>query len=606
MIGLFDEPIATAEPEIIVADSRFAHVLEMPFNGRLTLRDYQREDVLATIEAWNGGARGVVGKVATGLGKSVEIAELARRMSSLGRVLVVVDVGTLAEDLARTIYKHTGRTVGILTGRIKDEWQNAEIIVATVQTLYSGPEGEKWYNSIPPSSISACLIDEAESSLAIGYHKAIRYFLDGNPDIVIAGLTATPRRGDGQGMKKLYDFANQEMGPLHRDIRWGIDNGWIVNLRQAFVRVSVDFSQLKLAKSADGECKDYTDEGLLKLFEEEKALVELAKGIYEVSKDRPSMVICPNSTEFADTLARWLNVEQRGYAMSCHGKQGARADDIISDYKKCNFPCIVSVNKLYKGFDADRVVMVHMVRKTKSPRLVEQAAGRAVRPPMECRDALEAAVDAAERRMILANGPKPYAVFVDLVGLDANTKDISAVDILNGDKSAEVRERAKKKMMATVGDQDTDKAVFEATEEERKAQADAARKEEARKQRRYNRLQAPKGTVDIEYTDDLRASRTRQMNDTMTDPATRHIPTGIRKSLAQNKVPAEVMAKMSVQQAVDLHKMIIQRHSAGLCSYAQAKLLRSKGYTKPEVHVMTRQDASAAIEAIKANGWKRP
>jgi superfamily II DNA or RNA helicase len=586
LFGLAARPAECAIPGL-------ADALALPFGGTgYTLRDYQREDVSACLRAWCGGARGVVFKEATGLGKSLLVAELARRLSLLGRVLIVVDVGILADDLLRTVERHTGRTAGVLTGNVKDRWRSAQIVVATVQTLYAGGREHETYRMLNPADFAAVLVDEAETSIAERYQGAVRHFLGGNDKLVIAGLSATPRRGDGQGMGKLYDFAQQEPGPLNRTILWGRDNGWLVHVRQAFVRVSIDFSTLKLRKDDEGE-KDYAEADLLRLFDSEQKIIELAKGIHGVAEERPAIVICPNSIEFAKALAHHLDACRRGCANAVHGKQGRRCDDLLTAYKRGDYPYVVSVNKLYKGFDADRVRMVFMCRKTRSARLYEQAMGRGTRPLVPIRPSLDAEPDPEARRGIIAASDKPHMVMVDMVGVNPSAKDMGVIDILAGDLSADARQRAKRKLIKDGGEQETEQAG-------RDAQREIAHEHEEA-ERRKRRLVQVQAHVDVEYTDDLRAGPGGQQKSGI-----RGIPEGMRDFLIRNKVKPEDIDRMPLRVAAKLFNDIKARRKANLCSYGQAQVLRRFGYEKAELRAMSFDAASTAIDGLKANGWRRP
>lgn len=569
------------------------------------LRDYQTEDVDATMAAFDAGKRAVVASIATGLGKSVFLAELAKRLSPRGRVLVVVDVGNLADDLAATAYRHLGGDVGILTGKLKEGYRRSRVVVCTVQTLYAGGEDSEWFRQFNPADFAAVLVDECESSIAEKFSGAVRYFLDGNPQLVICGCSATPFRGDGRGMGELYDHAADTPGPLNRDILWGRDNGWLVHVRQAFVRVSLDFSTLVVRKNDDGEA-DYTESGLAEMLQQEQTLIELAKGIHEVAAGDPSIVICPNSVELAKALAHYLDGEQRGCAHAVYGSQGKRADVLLNRYKRGDYPYIVSVNKLYKGFDADRVRFVFMCRKTKSKRLYSQALGRGTRPLAVIREALNVAPDADGRRAIIAASDKPHMVMVDMVGLTDSARDIGVIDILNPKLSDGIRYRAKKRQAET-GEPDTDKAGREAEKEY--AEEVAREREEAERRRRQ--IVQVKADVDVEYTDDHRVSRgggkyDRSNGDMATDPRFPHLPPQHVSLLLKGGVPHEQIKLMGKKQAGEVCRELVRRWKLKLCSWKQAAVLRRSGYSQEEVHNMSQRDAHEHMDQLKANNWKRP
>lgn len=497
--GLFDpQPIVSAFAGID------GNVLAA--RGAFTLRDFQAEDVAATLAAFEAGKRGVVCRWATGLGKSVYCAELARVLCSRGRVLIVVDVTNLAADLVRTIHSHTGKMPGVLTGDLKEGWRRGKIVVATKQTLCAGGEGKEFYRTLNPNDFAAVGVDEGETSIADQYAAMLKHFSTGNSALVMFTCTATPFRGDGRGMGEVYDHIEPGAGKLNRNMPWGRDNGWLVPWRQGFVRVSLDFSTLKVRKGADGE-KDYADTDLIQMLENEKTLRELAIGIDAAAKGEPSIVICPNSVEFAKKLDQHLNAVRPGSAQAIYGEQGQRADDLMAAFKRGEYPYVTSVNKLYKGFDFCGVRHVFMARKTRSRRLGEQAAGRGARPLAQVRPELNHAADAEARRQIIAASTKPHFVFWDVVGLHPSVKDFGLCDIelsLEGDEAVS---RAKRKMLNKLtGSHDPASDTHDPAEAIRSAKKEMA--DEARKREDFERFRRQRisvnGHVDIEVTDDLR------------------------------------------------------------------------------------------------------
>lgn len=464
--------------------------------GIFDLRDYQAEDAEAVVTHWDAGRRRVLARQATGLGKSVIAAETARMMSKHGRVLMVVDVGSLAEDLQKTASAHTGRPQGSYTGKAKIGWGHLSpcpIVAATIQTLYAGRE-EPNYKKFDPREWSCIIVDECESVAAEKFAEVVGYFMDGNPDMKMLGLTATPYRGDGQGMGDHFDIyptASTPCGVINRDIFWGYQEGWLVKPKQQFVQASIDLGSLKVRKRKGKEA-DYSDNDIanLMLDDDERQCREFAAACYGMAGDEPSIIICPR-IDVAEAVAGYLDgaAGRDGYAYAVHGRQGGQQYDLIDQYKAGEYPCIVSVSMLFKGFDADRVKWVFMLRPTKSRRLVEQAAGRGTRPLKTIREALGRAGSAEERRKIIADSAKPSMTFVDVVGLDPDATnigqipDVTLTDIMLGAAKKKIPQdlidRAKQNMAKQAGGDGLD--VGDMT---REARAEMVAEQEAEIERR--------------------------------------------------------------------------------------------------------------------------
>lgn len=414
------------------------------------LRDYQQIDADETCRLWGEGKLHVLCVHATGLGKSVEAAELARRKPEGTRALIVVDSTDLTKDLFRTVKRHLGRKPGILTGDFVDG-ESRDILIATKQCLCAGDK----YRALLMQEFSTLIIDECEAALASEYLMMVAWMIEQNPLLKICGLTATPLPAGNRAITDLFPHVATEPGPLYRDLQWSYLNGWLVKPMQGVLRCSLDFASLKIRKQDNGE-KDYSDRDIAKLMleQDEREWLELAGGIYQIAKGHTAIVVCPNSTLVADKLAGYIEGHardsgQRGIAYAVHRSLGRkRSWDIMRRFKAGEFPVAVSVRMFEKGFDYDRVNMVIMVRRTKSLRLYTQIAGRGTRPLTEIRAALSAEPDAKARMEIIARSEKPSCVIVDCVGIKDEAKNIlGVIDILGRGVRDDVRERVRRMML---------------------------------------------------------------------------------------------------------------------------------------------------------------
>jgi ATP-dependent helicase IRC3 len=265
------------------------------------LRSYQSDDVAAVIAA-HAEHRCVLGRAPTGSGKAVALAAIAQHYAQFGKVMVLVDVGKLVHQLAETVEWFTGQLPGVeMADRtvLADWFDPPRIIVGTVQTQYSGPPGRERYRRFDPSEYSALLLDECELFLAPKAREVVDWYVASNPSIRVFGCSATPFRTDGIAMAELFDHV-----AFDRDIRWGVDDGWLVRPLQGFVRVSLDFSTLKIRTNDYGE-RDYSDAEIAERINNERTLIELAQGIIHAAGDRRSIIACPD-VESAKAVAHYL------------------------------------------------------------------------------------------------------------------------------------------------------------------------------------------------------------------------------------------------------------------------------------------------------------
>jgi superfamily II DNA or RNA helicase len=568
-----------------------------------TLRTYQQEDFNGVLAA-HQTHQSVIGQAATGMGKAVLLAALAEHYSKSGTVLILVDVRKLVRQLADTVMWYTGVRPGVemgderavLSGQLLDE---DKIIVGTVQTMYSGPEGYERYRKLDPSKISALLLDECELFLAPKARAVVEYLLAANPNIRAFGCTATPHRTDGIGIVNVFPRC-----AFQRDILWGIDEGWLVPARQAFVRVNLDFSTLKLRKDEDGEA-DYSDADIAERINNEQTLIELAKGIIHAAEDRKSIVVCPDVAT-AKAVEHYLDAERPGCARCVYGEMDDLAkDDVMDAHQRGDFQFLTSVMMLTKGYDDRTIRAVFNCRKTRSRRLYTQILGRGTRPNCE---GLEDAADADARRALIATSGKPDMLMVNLVGIAESVRDVTLIDVLGEAQDQAVADRAKQ--IALERGLDTDDAIAAAEEEladEREverlraemAQDELDRQDRDEAERRIRRLVQVDADVQVEYQDDLNV-RAGQVG------VEHRIPPNQLSLLRKAKVPEADIAGLDQRQAARLCRELVRRWKVGLCSYRQAKLLMKHGYSCDELRSMSFASAGEAITELKENNWRRP
>jgi DNA repair protein RadD len=149
----------------------------------ITLRPYQREAVDAVLSVLAAGGRPVA-QLATGTGKSLIIAELARKWP--GPVLVLAHVQELIEQNLEAFQEHTGETAGVYCSGLGRRESNCRVTFATVQSVQSALKR-------PGFAPTLVLIDESHRVPNLDtpgglFHRV----LNALPLAAVAGLTATP------------------------------------------------------------------------------------------------------------------------------------------------------------------------------------------------------------------------------------------------------------------------------------------------------------------------------------------------------------------------------------------------------------------------------
>ena len=205
----------------------------------MQLRPYQDEAVAAIARELER-VRATLLVLATGLGKTVTFAAVARGVVDAGgRVLVVAHRGELLDQAAATLRAFNLR-VGLEKGAERlDPAELPDVVVASVQTL-RGARLEAY----APDAFRLIVIDEAHHATAQSYRNVLEHF---GPAKVL-GVTATPDRTDGVGLGNVFDSVAYGF-----ELRAGIKSGFLAPLKLR--SVVVDALDLSSVRTLAGELR---------------------------------------------------------------------------------------------------------------------------------------------------------------------------------------------------------------------------------------------------------------------------------------------------------------------------------------------------------------
>ncbi len=162
---------------------------DCPPHKRRRLRDYQIAAVEAVQRAAGGGARKFLLEMATGTGKTLVSAALIKLFLATGnarRILFIVDRLEL-EGQARANFDlyFSGSWRTVVYKQNRDDWNNADVAVSTVQALIAANKHKKF----SPLDFDLLIVDEAHRAInGRGARPLFDYFCAHK-----LGLTATPK-----------------------------------------------------------------------------------------------------------------------------------------------------------------------------------------------------------------------------------------------------------------------------------------------------------------------------------------------------------------------------------------------------------------------------
>lgn len=303
----------------------------------MALRDYQQE-CKQIIDNLQGGAHLV--QMATGLGKTYTFSSLNRQ----GRVLLL----SHRDELVHQPRKYYDCSFGV--EQAGEHSHGEEVVSASVQSLV------RRLDKFQPNDFDMIITDEAHHAAAQSYKTIYGYF---KPRIHI-GFTATPNRGDSVRLDDVYEDII-----FQRDLKWGIQNGYLCDIHCLRVDVGYDISGVatRMGDYAPGELAAAMDKDSLNDAVAE-AYQKYAKG---------ATLIFASSVHCAEEIAKRID---GAVAVTAETKN---RQEIIERFTRREIPCLVNCMIFTEGTDMPLVETVMIVRPTKNSSLYSQMVGRGLR-----------------------------------------------------------------------------------------------------------------------------------------------------------------------------------------------------------------------------------
>lgn len=301
----------------------------------IKLRDYQKECIASLPDK---GA--VMCQMATGLGKTATFSQIPRR----GRVLLL----SHREELVEQPRKYYDCSYGIERAAFHSNGE--EVVSASVQSI------ARRLNRFAPDEFDMIVTDECHHAGAATYRKIFEHF---TPRLHV-GFTATPNRADNVRLDDVYSDIVFE-----RDLRWGIENGWLSPIKCLRVNIGYDLSGVA------SRMGDYAPKELGKAMDKAEHHDAIAQAYKQYAKG--ATLIFAASVECCEEIAKRIPG-----AVVVTGETKNRSE-IIAAFTRREIPCIVNCMVFTEGTDIPLVETVIMARPTQSDALYTQMVGRGLR-----------------------------------------------------------------------------------------------------------------------------------------------------------------------------------------------------------------------------------
>jgi DNA repair protein RadD len=329
----------------------------------MDLRPYQLEAVDSALNALDAGGNPAL-QLATGTGKSLIIAELARRRLP-GRTWVLTHVQQLVRQNAATYARHTGAEPGVVCTGLKRRDYDAPIIYGTIQTVISAT------GRMPPPAL--IIIDEAHR-VPHNHGEPTQYerLLSGQPQAQRIAMTATPWRMDngviyGEGEQFWFDRLAYAY-----NVPRAVQEGYLCPLVGVETAVQLDVGGVKIDS-------DYVQSEVANL-ETEEWLISVARSLGELAVRRrhvavycPTVVAAKRAALVIQAMTGWTT-EVLTSALDEEQRQA-----VLGRFTSGQTRVLCSVDMLTTGFDHPALDCIVCLRPTLSSSLWVQMQGRGTR-----------------------------------------------------------------------------------------------------------------------------------------------------------------------------------------------------------------------------------
>ena len=331
--------------------------------GFRKLRPYQDRIVDKVLGAFDRGERKAFFIVATGLGKTVIAATIARHLWERGcrRILVLCHATDLALQLEQGFWSQITKEVPtsvFFNGLPPRDTEG--ISFGLYQSLYGYLPG------IEPDRFDVIIVDEAHHALAHGFRTCVEHL---QPKFLI-GMTATPWRGDGQSLTFLFGDPIEKVSIVD-----GMAMGYLSKVDYRILCDNVDWDNMESLSQRKLTVRDLNKRLFLPQ-RDEAVIAELHRVIKDIPN--PRVAIFSPSIEHSNRFAEMLSAAGIPCAALSRVDKVERRRRLLA-FASGAYQAICAVDVMNEGIDVPDVNVLVFLRATHSRRIFVQQLGRGLR-----------------------------------------------------------------------------------------------------------------------------------------------------------------------------------------------------------------------------------
>ena len=328
----------------------------------MLLRPYQEvavSDASAALDKHNN----TIVVAPTGAGKTIMMSALIGKRHKKGkRVLVLQHRDELVEQNSIKFNKvNPYITTSIVNGTIK-HW-DGEAVFSMVQTM------SRDANLRNRPKFDMVVIDESHHAAARTYQKIIDAVREDNENAEIVGFTATPNRGDGKGLKSVFNNCSHQI-----ELTTLIREGFLVKPIAYVIDVGVQGELNEVRRLAN----DFDMEQVEAIMNRTIINERVVKEWLEKASDRKTVVFCSTIRHANALLNEFIANNINAEIVTGETPSNERAD-ILHSLEFGDVQVVINVAVLTEGFDAPPVSCIVLTRPCSYKSTMVQMIGRGLR-----------------------------------------------------------------------------------------------------------------------------------------------------------------------------------------------------------------------------------
>ena len=342
-----------------------ALINQMPLNhaGYRKLRPYQDRIVEKVVSAFDAGEKRAFYIVATGLGKTVIAATIARQLWDRGcrKILVLCHATDLALQLEQGFWPQITKEVptSVFFDGLPPR-NTVGISFGLYQSLYGYLPG------IERDQFDVIIVDEAHHALAHGFRTCLEHL---HLKFLI-GMTATPWRGDGQSLTTLFGEPIEKVSLVD-----GMALGYLSKVDYRILCDNVDWENMGNLSRQSLSIRDLNKRLFLPQ-RDEAVIAELQKVVKDIPN--PRIAIFSPSIEHSNRFSSMLSAAGIPCAALSRVDKAERRRRLLA-FASGTYEAVCAVDVMNEGIDVPDVNVLVFLRATHSRRIFVQQLGRGLR-----------------------------------------------------------------------------------------------------------------------------------------------------------------------------------------------------------------------------------